>query len=152
MKRIAVFVMAGLFLVFGALAGCSTFKADFAKVEAKVESIDWAAVSDYWTKFDAGLQKAMPVIEALFPGSKSTIDKVVAPVLADSNAAVTTFTTTVAAYKAGTLSATQMQAAAEEVQASVTAASGVVGQALKGKVGVAAAAAPAKVTSSVPMK
>ncbi|MGO9375659.1 MAG: hypothetical protein ACLQBD_26715 [Syntrophobacteraceae bacterium] len=152
MKRIAVFVMAGLFLVFSGLVGCTTLKADFAKVETKVESIDWAAVSDYWTKFDAGLQKAMPVIEALFPGSKSTIDKVVAPVLADSNTAVTTFTTTVAAYKAGTLSATQIQAAAEEVQSSVTAASAVVGQALKGKVGVAAAAAPAKAAAPVPLR
>ncbi len=152
MKRIAVFVMAGLFLVFSGLVGCTTLKADFAKVETKVESIEWAAVSDYWTKFDAGLQKAMPVIEALFPGSKSTIDKVVAPVLADSNTAVTTFTTTVAAYKAGTLSATQIQAAAEEVQSSVTAASAVVGQALKGKVGVAAAAAPAKAAAPVPLR
>ncbi len=152
MKRIAVFAMAGLFLVFGALAGCSTFKADFAKVEAKVESIDWNAVATYWQKFDAGLQEAMPVIEVLFPGSKSTIQKVVAPVLADSNTAASTLITTVQAYKAGTLTAAQVQTAAQETQSAVMAASSVVGQAMKGKVGVAASAAPAAATPAVPTK
>ena len=137
--------------------GCTTFKADVAKVEAKVESIDWAAVSTYWQKFDAGLQASMPVIEALFPGSKSTIQKVVAPVLADSNTAATTLITTIQAYKAGTLTAAQVQTAAQETQSAVMAASSVVGQALKGKVGVAvtstppAAATPAA-TKAVPTK
>ena len=83
------------------------------------------------------MNEALPVIEALFPGTKSTVEKVVQPVLNDANTAVTALTTTVQAYQAGTLTEDQVQAAAKEVQSSVTAASAVVGQAIKGKVGVA---------------
>jgi hypothetical protein len=129
--------------------GCAALKADFAKVETKLEAVDWPAVQAYWSKFAAGLNEALPVIEALFPGSKSTIDKVVTPVLADANTAVTALTTSVQAYKAGTLTEDQVQAAAKEVQSSVTAASAVVGQALQGKVGVSVTTAK---TAAVPTK
>jgi hypothetical protein len=55
----------------------------------------------------------------------------------------------VQAYKAGTLTEDQVQAAAKEVQSSVTAASAVVGQALQGKVGVSVTTAK---TAAVPTK
>jgi len=130
-----------------AASGCATFKADIAKVETKIESVDWSAAAKYWSAFVNGLNKALPVVETLFPGTKSTVDQVVTPVLNDANTAVTAFTTTVQAYKAGTLTEAQVQTAAQEVQSSAVAASNLVGQALKGK--IVTTPVPAA-TSSVP--
>ncbi len=81
-----------------------------------------------------GLNEALPVVETLFPGTAKVVNQVVTPVLNDANTAVTAFTGTVQAYKAGTLTAAQVQTAAQEVQSSAVAASNLVGQALKGKI------------------
>jgi hypothetical protein len=117
MKRIATILVA-VALCFTFVPACTTIKADFAALETKLESVDWNAVAAYWQKFDAGLQKALPIIETLFPQSKDVIDSVVAPVLADSNTAVTAFVGTVQSYKAGTLDAAQVQKAAQDVETS----------------------------------
>lgn len=130
LKSFAAIVLVCLFCC----VGCAAFKADVAKVETKVESIDWNAVAAYWADFVKGLNEALPVVEALFPGTKGVVDQVVTPVLNDANTAVTAFTGTVQAYKAGTLTAAQVQTAAQEVQSSAVAASNLVGQALKGKI------------------
>jgi hypothetical protein len=116
------------------LLGCAALKADVAKVETKIESIDWNAVATYWADFVKGLNEALPVIETLFPGTAKTVNQVITPVLNDANTAVTAFTSTVQAYKAGTLTEAQVQTAAAELQSSAVAASNLVGQALKGKI------------------
>lgn len=142
-KFIAILAICGLFFT-----GCAAFKTDVAKVEADIKAVDWSAVQTYWADFVRGLEAAVPVVEAIFPGSKSTVDKVVTPVLADANTAVTALTTTVQAYQAGTLTSADATAAAKETQAAVVAASNVIGQALKGKLGVAAQAAATAVPTS----
>jgi hypothetical protein len=144
-NRFCAILLVCLFLPFG----CASFKADIAKVETKIESIDWCAVATYWADFVKGLNEALPVVETLFPGTKGVVNQVVTPVLNDANTAVTAFTTTVQAYQAGTLTEAQVTAAAQEVQSSAVAASNLVSQALKGKIVTTPVSAA---TTAVPTK
>jgi len=94
MKKFVAIILVCLFCC----VGCAGLKADVAKVETKVESIDWAAAATYWADFVKGLNEALPVIEILFPGTKSTVANVITPVLNDANTAVTALATAAQAY------------------------------------------------------
>ena len=144
MKKFIAIVLVCLFCCMG----CAGLKADIAKVETDIKAVNWSAAATYWADFVKGLNAALPVIETLFPGTKSTVNNVINPVLADANVAVTSFTSTVQAYQAGTLTATQVQTAAQQVQSSVVAASNTIGQAIKSGPGSVQATTAA--TAAVP--
>jgi hypothetical protein len=124
-------------LCFSVIPACQTMKADLAAVETKLESVDWSKAVIYWQDYVKGLNVAIPVAEALFPGTKNTLETIVKPVVADADKSVQTLVGTVVAYKAGTLTEADAQDAAKDVQKAVVAASDIVGQALKGKVAMA---------------
>jgi hypothetical protein len=119
-------------------------EAAFDKVVDEVKGINWSEVTTYWQDFVKGLEAALPVIETLFPGTKSTVGAVVQPLVTDANNAVSALTGAAQALQAGTATEAAVVAAAQQVQSAVVAANAVVGQALQGKVGVAAASTAAK--------
>lgn len=122
----------------------STVEHEITEVEAWIKGVDWAAVIEYYTKFVSGLETAVePVVEVLFPGSKSTIAQVVNPLLTQATSAVAALTTAAEAYKAGTLSTSDLTATAHTVQAAVVAANAVVGAAISGIKATAPAQPPA---------
>ena len=147
-----IHVILGIFLVglcIISLAACASFgqwspsaKTEITKIETAVET-DWPIVVTYWTDFVKGLNEALPVIEALFPGTVKT-DSLVVGAVNNANKAVTDLQKVVSGVQAGTLTQADATAAAKDAQASVVAASNLVGQALKGKVSTAPAKAAAK--------
>jgi hypothetical protein len=110
----------------------------------ELEGINWSEVTTYWQDFVKGLEAALPVVETLFPGTKSTVGAVVQPLVTDANAAVTALAGAAQAFQSGTATEASVVAAAQQVQTAVVAANAVVGQAMKGGVGVAAASASAQ--------
>jgi hypothetical protein len=129
-------------LAIFALAGCAALKADFAKVETDIESVNWSEVLTYWQKFENGLLEALPVVGALFPNNNQTIAKIT-QATTDANNAVTALATTVAAVQAGTATTAQATAAAKTVETNVVAASNLIGSAIS-------SAQPATATGSAP--
>lgn len=111
----------------------SDIKADALKVEAWIKGVDWSAVIGYYDEFVKGLETAVePVLEALFPGTASTISEVVNPLLTQATTAITALTTAAQAYQSGTLSASTLTTAAKTVETAVVAANAVVGAAVSG--------------------
>ena len=147
MEKFIAMTMVGAFLCLGAFAGCAALKTDYAKVVTEVESVDWSAVQTYWSDFVKGLNEALPVVGALFPGNSQTIAKITAAVN-DANTAVTTLATTVTQLKAGTLTQAQAVANAKTVASTITAASAQVGSAIKG--GSATSAVPTQSAPAIP--
>ena len=108
-------------------------KQDVVEVETWIKGVDWSEVIAYYEEFVKGLETGVePVLEALFPGTKTTISNVVNPLLAQATNAITALTSAAAAYQAGTLSTTAVTQAAQVVEASVVAANAVVGHAISG--------------------
>jgi hypothetical protein len=114
MKKLIAVCLVCLFAAFG----CAALKADFAKVETGIESIDWDQAIVYWQKFVQFANEAIPVLNVLLKNDSNTLAKVT-NVVADANTAVTALATTVAAYKAGNLSETEVVNAAQTVQTKV---------------------------------
>jgi long-subunit acyl-CoA synthetase (AMP-forming) len=125
MKRAIAIVLVCLCCV----AGCAAFKTDVAKVETKVESINWSEVLTYWQSFENGLLEALPVVGALFPNNSQTIAKIT-QATTDANTAVTALASTVTAVQAGTATTASATAAAKTVETSVVAASNLIGSAI----------------------
>ncbi len=147
---VAVMAFLAAVLISAVVFGCALVKTDVAKLEGDVKAINWSEVSTYWADFVKGLNEALPVAETLFPGTKSTIETIVKPVLADANTAATALTTSVQAYQNGTLTTAALQQAAAETQSAVQAASAIVGQAVKGKLATGAVAASSVPTVATP--
>ncbi len=79
-------------------------KTDIKEVGSWIKGVDWAQEVAYWQEFVKGLETVVaPVVEALFPGTTSTIKEVVTPVLDNANKAVTALGTAVQDYSAGNL-------------------------------------------------
>jgi len=121
-------------------------KADIVKVEDWFKETDWAAKAAYFQAFIKGLETVVaPIVEALFPGTSSTINDVVTPLLDQANKAVGALTTAAQDYAAGNISAADLTTAAHTVQAAVIAANVIVSAAqvsVKTPVPVAPVAAP----------
>ncbi|MGA2223578.1 MAG: hypothetical protein ABSH41_03945 [Syntrophobacteraceae bacterium] len=124
-------------------------KAEIQKVEAWFKGVNWAEVVTYFQKFVTGLEQSVePVLEAVFPGTASTISSIVNPLLTNANTVVGALGSAAQQYAMGSLSSAGLTAAAQTAQAAVEAASIVVGAAVTAaKAPVAAqttAAAPAE--------
>ena len=106
-------------------------KQDITEVEAWIKGVNWSEVIQYYEEFVKGLQDGVePILEALFPGTTSTISQVVNPLLTQATTAITALTGAAQAYQAGTLSTSVLTQTAQVVQAAVVAANAVVGHAI----------------------
>ncbi len=102
-------------------------KAEILKIESWIKGVDWSTVAADFQKVITELESVVaPVIEALFPGTKSTINEVVTPVLNNAKTAVAALTDVAEQYAGGNLSSTALTQAAQTVQAAVVAAAAVV--------------------------
>lgn len=102
-------------------------------MEAWIKGVNWSEVIQYYDEFVKGLQTAVePVLEALFPGTASTISQVVNPLLTQATTTITALTNAAQAYQAGVLSTSVLTQTAQTVQAAVVAANAVVGHAISG--------------------
>ena len=109
-------------------------KTDIKEVGSWIKGVDWAQEVAYWQEFVKGLETVVaPVVEALFPGTTSTIKEVVTPVLDNANKAVTALGTAVQDYSAGNLSSAELTSVAHTVQAAAVAANTIVGVAVAAK-------------------
>lgn len=109
-------------------------KTDIKEVGSWIKGVDWAQETAYWQEFVKGLETVVaPVVEALFPGTTSTIKEVVIPVLNNANTAVTALGTAVQDYSAGNLSSAELTTVAHAVQAAAVAANTIVGIAVAAK-------------------
>jgi hypothetical protein len=109
-------------------------KTDIKEVGSWIKGVDWAQEVAYWQEFVKGLETVVaPVVEALFPGTTSTIKEVVTPVLDNANKAVTALGTAVQDYSAGNLSSAELTTVAHAVQSAAVAANTIVGVAVAAK-------------------
>ena len=109
-------------------------KTDIKEVGSWIKGVDWAQELAYWQEFVKGLETVVaPVVEALFPGTTSTISEVVTPVLNNANTAVSALGTAIQDYSAGNLGSAELTATAHTVQAAVVAANAIVGVAVAAK-------------------
>ncbi len=109
-------------------------KTDIKEVGSWIKGVNWAAEVTYWEEFVKGLETVVaPSVEALFPGTTSTIKEVVTPVLTNANSAVTALATAAQDYAAGNLSSAELTTAAHAVQSAVVAANTIVGVAIAAK-------------------
>jgi len=138
MKKFIAVILVCLFCAFG----CAALKADFAKVETAVESVNWSEVLTYWQKFESGLLEALPVVGALFPNNNQTIAKIT-QATTDANNAVTDLATVIAGVRSGTCTEADATTAAKIVETNVVAASNLIGSAIS-------SAQPATATGSAP--
>ena len=109
----------------------TTIEADLQKAVDWVKGTNWSAAVAYWQEFMTGLESALPVIEKLFPGSVSTVDHIITPLLANANTTVAALATAALSYQAGTLTEGEVLTAAQAVSTAVKAASDMVGGAIK---------------------
>jgi len=101
--------------------GCSTMKADLAKVETKIKAIDWSDAVTYWKDFVKFADEGAPIVCAIFKNDTGTVGKIVGAVNA-ADSAVSTLQSTVASYKAGTLTEADVISAADATKQNVVAA------------------------------
>jgi hypothetical protein len=111
----------------------SKIESFFEGVEEKVKAVNWAEAITYWQDFVAGLEATIPVIESLFPQTKPEIETIVKPIVGTASQSVVSLMGVVQGYSNGTLTAADVAAASQQVNASVQLANQVVGQAHKGK-------------------
>ncbi len=108
-------------------------KQEIIEVEAWIRGVNWVEVIQYYNAFVSGLETGVePVLEAMFPGTASTVSQVVNPLLTQATSAITALTNAVQAYQAGTLSTKAVTQAAETVHNAVVAANVVVSHAISG--------------------
>ena len=99
-----------------------------------IKGVDWAQEVAYWQEFVKGLETVVaPVVEALVPGTTSTIKEVVTPVLNNANKAVTALGTAVQDYSAGNLSSAELTRRSPYGPGAVVAANAIVGVAVAAK-------------------
>ena len=112
----------------------NNIETDIKEVGSWIKGVDWTQEVAYWDAFVRGLETVVaPVVEALFPGTTSTIEEVATPVLDNANKAVTALSTAVQDYSAGNLSSAELTNAAHVVQGTVVAANAVIGIAVAAK-------------------
>ncbi len=140
---VAAIVMAGFVLLVLLIntMGCSTIKADYAKVETKVKAIDWSQAVVYWKDFVKFADEGAPIVCAIFKNDTGTVGKIVGAVN-DADSAVSTLQSTVAAYKAGTLSEADVISAADATKQNVVAAVNLVADIKSGTSPVATSPVP----------
>jgi len=109
-------------------------KTDIKEVGSWIKGVDWTQEVAYWDAFVKGLETVVaPVVEALFPGTTSTIGAVVTPLLTQANTAVQALGAAAEQYAAGNLSSADLTNAAHLVQAAVAGANTIVGIAVAAK-------------------
>jgi len=93
----------------------------FSAEEVKVKAIDWSEAVTYWQDFIKFADEAAPVVCGMLKNDTGTVGKIM-NVVGDADSAVTTLSNTVAAYKAGTLTESDVIAAAQSTEKNVVAA------------------------------
>ena len=96
MKRFIAISMVCLLCSFG----CSTIKADVAKVQADIKAVDWTAVAAWYDKAIGGLEQALNVAQAIDPGLAPEV-LVAQPVVAAAKLAGDALTAAAGKYAVG---------------------------------------------------
>ncbi len=123
MKRFIAISMVCLLCSFG----CSTIKADVAKVQADIKAVDWTAVAAWYDKAIGGLEQALNVAQAIDPGLAPEV-LVAQPVVAAAKLAGDALTAAAGKYAAGTITAADVTSTAKTIEAQYDAAKNAVGQ------------------------
>ena len=106
-------------------------KTDITKIENWFKGVNWSAVQEDFDTAIKDLETVVePILEVLFPGTASTINAVVNPVLAQVGVASKALTDTAEKYAAGNMTTDQLTSALAATKAAVVAATTLVSAAV----------------------
>jgi hypothetical protein len=122
-------VILGLLLVLACAFGCASFKADVAKVETKIQGIDYSQVAAWYDKATVGLDNAARVAAVFIP--QYSLEIAAADEAIDiSRAGVDMLTALAKNARAGSASAADLVSAADKLDTDYKAAASAVGSLL----------------------
>jgi hypothetical protein len=142
-------VLFAVALAFSMISGCAWLKTETAKIETDVKSVDWAAVAKWFDTAITDMQKGMTIAAQVDPIlAQNAIFQTAGVCLATAKVAGDQLTTDAQAYAAGQLTADEIKATADTLNAQYKIAANAVKQATAKPVSPAPSIAPVPTTSA----